>query len=94
MAIIKCPKCGSSKTQLTNVKSKHSLIWLILFGWIWVIWLMIKWMIGFTIFICYDWWMMIIKKNSGKGYVPASKGWFAFIKREYYCNDCGNNFRG
>lgn len=94
MAIIKCPKCGSSKTQLTRAKSKHSILWLILFGIWWIMWLMVKWMIGCTIFLFYDWWMMIIKKSSGKGYVPASKGWFTFSKREYYCHDCGNNFKG
>lgn len=94
MAVIKCPKCGSNKTQLTNVKSKHGILWLILFGWLWIFWIMCKWMIGFFIFVFYDWWMAIIAKNRKKGYVYRSKGWFTGSTKSYYCNDCGNNFKG
>lgn len=94
MAIKKCPKCGSEKTQLTNIKGKHGILWLILFGWIWLIWVGIKYMIGFTILLCWDWWMAIVKKSSKKGYIYKSKHWFEFSTKMYYCTDCGNNFKG
>lgn len=94
MAIKKCPKCGSSKTQMTQKKSKHGLLWAILFGIFWLMWVMMKWVVGVMIFICYDWWMAIIKKKDGKGYHYVSAEWFKTSKTYYYCNDCGNNFRG
>ena len=56
MAInVKCPKCGSTKVQLSDESKKHGCLWLILFGWLYVIWVMIKWMIGAFIFMFYDW---------------------------------------
>ena len=33
----KCPKCGSTKVQLSNERSKHGCLFVILFG-IWYIW--------------------------------------------------------
>lgn len=94
MAIKKCPKCGSPKTQMTQKKSKHGILWAILFGIWWVMWIMCKWCIGAMIYICYDWWMAIIQKKEGKGYVPASKHWFTMSNTYYYCTECGNNFKG
>ena len=65
----KCPKCGSDHVQLSNERSKHGCLWLILFGLYYIGWVSVKWMIGFILLICYDWWMAIIKKISGKGHV-------------------------
>ncbi len=90
----KCPKCGSEKTQLLNIKSKHSLIKTLLFGFLYIWWILYKWIVAFMILIFYDWWMAIIKKNSGKGYVWVSKKWFDISKKYYYCTNCGHNFRG
>lgn len=89
----KCPKCGSTKVQLSSVKSKHSVLWLILFGWAWIFWIMCKWMIGFMILIFYDWWMDIIAKSKNRGYVWKSKGWFTLSSKTYYCHNCNHNFK-
>lgn len=94
MAQVKCPKCGSVKTQLTSNKSHHGILWIILFGFWYIFWISIKWCIGLMILTCYDWWMAIIKKNQGRGHIYQSKRWFEMRTREYYCHDCGNNFRG
>lgn len=94
MAInVKCPKCGGTNVQLSNVSKKHGCFWMLLFGIYYFMWLMIKWMIGFCILICVDWWMAIIKKSQGKGYIWRSKGWFSGKRNIYYCHDCGHNFK-
>ena len=62
----KCPKCGSTHVQLSNVESKHGCLWTILFGWLYLIWVAIKWIIGFLIILCFDWWMAIIKSVQKK----------------------------
>lgn len=90
----KCPKCGSTKVQLTQDKSKHSLIKLIFFGIFYIVYLMYKWIVAFAVLICYDWWMAIISKSKGKGYTWKSKKWFSLSKKTYYCQACGHNFRG
>lgn len=90
----KCPKCGSTEVQLMSEKSKHGFIWLLIFGMFWLFWVACKWVVGFMILICWDWWMAIIKKNQGKGYIYASKGWFSGQKRLYFCHKCHHNFRG
>lgn len=89
----KCPKCGSDKVQLSNERSKHGCFWLIFFGWFYLIWVMIKWIIGLMILFLFDWWMAIIQKVRKKGYVWQSKKWFSGRKQIYYCHDCGYNFR-
>ena len=95
MAInVKCPKCGSTKVQLSDETSKHGCLWTVLFGIPYFIWIMIKWCIGLMLFICYDWWMAIIKKSSLKGHVWQSKRWFSNRRRIFFCHDCGHNFRG
>ena len=88
----KCPKCGSEKAQLSNVRSKRGCLFTILSAFI-MFWVMIKWCIGFTILICYDWWMAIIKAATKKGYVWQSMRWFSNSRKIYYCPDCGHNFR-
>ena len=90
---IKCPKCGSTKVQLSNEMSKHGCLYFVLFGLPYFIWLVCKWMIGMTIFMFYDWWMSIVHKASGKGHVWQSKRWFSNRRRIYFCHDCGHNFR-
>ena len=89
----KCPKCGSTKVQLSNEESKHGCLWTVLFGCIYIPWIMIKWCIGGMIFICYDWWMAIVKKAQGKGHIWQCKKWFSGRRKIYYCHDCGYNFR-
>ena len=88
----KCPKCGSDKAELKEKKSKHGVAWFILFGWLWLIWICTKWMIGCCIFMFYDWYMYILAKNKDKGYVWQSKKWFSASTKRYYCHECGNNF--
>ena len=89
----RCPKCGGRHVQLTSVRSKHGCLWTVLFGVYYVIWLLIKWTVGLILLVCLDWWMAIIKKLCGKGYVWQCRKWFAGTKRTYYCHDCGYNFR-
>ena len=90
----RCPKCGSRHVQLSSVESKQGCLWFILFGWIYLLWIPIKWMIGLTVFVCIDWWMALIKKKQNKGYVWKFKRWFPGRKKMYYCHDCHYNFRG
>ena len=39
---VKCPKCGSTKVQLSNEMSKHGCLWTVLFGIYYFMWIMIK----------------------------------------------------
>ena len=88
-----CPKCGSNHVQLSNERSKHGCLWLILFGAYYVAVVLCKWVIGLMLFMFYDWWMAIVKKASGKGHVWQCRKWFSGNKRIYYCHDCGYNFK-
>lgn len=90
----KCPKCGSTKVQLSSERSKHGCFWFILFGIYYIAWVFIKWTIGVAVLLCLDSWMYMIAKSQNKGYVFKAKGWFSGVKQIYYCHDCGNNFRG
>ena len=89
----KCPRCGSSRVQLSSERSKHGCLWAILFGMYYIVWIMFKWSIGLCILFVWDWWMAIIKKASGKGYVWQSKKWFSGKNQVFYCHNCGYNFR-
>ena len=77
----KCPKCGSSHVQLSNVESKHGFFWFLLFGWIYLVLIPIKWCLGLLTILCIDWWMALIKKKQGKGYVWKGKRWFSGRKK-------------
>ena len=90
---IKCPKCGGIHVQLSNERSKHGCIFAILFGIYYVIWVMIKWLIGLIVLLLYDWWVAIIHSCCGKGHIWRFKKWFSTTKKIYYCHDCGYNFR-
>ena len=89
----KCPRCGSERVQLSSERSKHGCLWTILFGIYYVAWVFFKWMIGLILFLCWDWWMAIVKACLGKGHVWQCRKWFGGTKRIYYCHDCGYNFR-
>lgn len=91
---VKCPKCGSTSVQLSNVSSKHGCFWFILFGCYYLVWIFIKWMIGLMVLVCLDWWMAIVKAIMGKGYIWKCKRWFSGTKKVYYCHECGYNFKG
>lgn len=89
----KCPKCGSEKVQLSNERSKNGCLWLILFGWWYVILVIFKWCVGLMLLCVYDWWMAIIKAVQKKGHVWQCAKWFSGKKSVFYCHDCGHNFR-
>ena len=91
---VKCPKCGSTQVQLSDTKGGHGCLWFILFGWLYLIWLPIKWTIGLTVLLLIDWWMAIIKKCTGKGYIWKCRRWFSGKRKIYYCHSCGHNFKG
>lgn len=93
MATIKCPKCGSTKVQLSNERSKHGVLWLILFGWLYVIWWCLKLIAALMVLMFFDWWYALLKHNDKKGYVWLSKRIMENKTRIYYCHKCSNNFR-
>ena len=88
-----CPRCGNPHVQLIDEKPKYGCLWTLLFGIYYVIWVIIKFVIGTILFFCYDWWMAIIKKCLGKGHVWQCRKWLGFTKRYYYCHNCGYNFK-
>lgn len=91
---VKCPKCGSTRVQMSNERSKHGCLWLLLFGFYYVMLVMFKWCIGLMVLMLIDWWMAIIKACQKKGYIWKFKRWFSGTKKVYYCHDCGYNFKG
>ncbi len=90
---VRCPKCGGTNVQLVEEKEGHGCLWLILFGVFYVMWIALKWTIGLFILLLFDWWIAIIMRIFGKGYVWMSRYWFTTTRRRYYCHDCGHNFR-
>lgn len=51
MAInVRCPRCGSTKVQLSNESSKHGCLYTALFGIWYLMWIMCKWMVGIIVF--------------------------------------------
>ena len=94
MAInVRCPKCGSTQVQLSSERSRHGCLWTVLFGVYYIFWVMIRWMIGFMVFVMWDWWMAIIKSIMRKGHVWQCRKWFSGTRKVYYCHNCGYNFR-
>jgi hypothetical protein len=89
----KCPKCGGSRVQLSNERSKHGCLWTLLLGWIYICWMLIKWTIGLCVFMVWDWWMAIVHACMKKGHVWQCMKWFSGKKRIFYCHDCGYNFK-
>lgn len=90
----KCPKCGSTRVQLSHVESHPGCLWFLLLGWIYLLWVWMKWCVGILIFFYLDWWLAILQKVRGKGYIWKSKRWFCGRTKLYYCHDCSHNFRG
>lgn len=90
----KCPKCGSTKVQVTSEKSKHGFFWTLIFGIYYCLWWMCKFTGAVIVFMCWDWWNAIIKKSQNKGYVWLSKRMLQNNSKLYYCHNCGHNFRG
>ena len=90
-----CPKCGSSRVQLSNEETHHhGFFWWLFFGWYaWSVYICCKWTIGLTVFLCWDIWAYIIDKIKGVGHVWQCRRFFSGKKRVYYCHDCGFNFR-
>lgn len=89
----KCPRCGGTYVQLSNERSKHGCLWTILLGWIYIIWVFCKWMLGLMILMCWDWWTAIIDAIRGKGHIWQCNKLFSGVKRVYYCHSCGYNFK-
>lgn len=89
----KCPKCGSERVQMSAESKNHGFLKLVFFGIFYILWLLIKCVIGLMILILYDWWMAIVHNSNGKGHVWLSRRWFVGKRRIYYCHDCGHNFK-
>lgn len=90
----KCPKCGSTKVQLSSENSKHGFLWLILFGIYYAMWWMCKLIVAMCVFLFFDWWYALINSNQSKGYVWLSKRILQNKTKLYYCHECGHNFKG
>ncbi len=89
----KCPECGSSHVQQFSSESDQHVLYLILFGLPYFVWLIIRWGIGFCVLLCWDSWMAIVHMMRGKSHVWQSKKCFFNRRRIYFCHDCGHNFR-
>ena len=88
-----CPRCGSNKVELTHINKGYGCLFGIIFGFFYLILIvLIKWMIGLTILLVWDWWFAIVMKSSNKPYTWISKRFF-FRRNTYYCHECGNNFK-
>lgn len=90
----RCPRCGSMRVQLSDVDRPHGCLWFLLLGVFYLLFLFCKWCIGFLILVYFDWWMAIIRKARGVGYVWKCTRWFTGWKKTYYCHDCYYNFKG
>ncbi|MGN0905655.1 MAG: hypothetical protein ACI4NM_00780 [Bullifex sp.] len=88
-----CPRCGSTHVQLSDERSKHGCLWFLVFGFFYLIWILIKWSIGFVVFFLIDWWMAVIRSVQHRGYVWKCRTFFSGTKQLFYCHDCGYNFR-
>lgn len=95
MAInVRCPKCGSTRVQLSNERSRHGCLMTLLFGFYYLAVVAVRWIIGLVVLCVYDWWAAILHLICGKGHVWQCRKWFSGKKRIFYCHDCGHNFRG
>lgn len=86
MSEIVCPKCGSHnvKTELKVPKVKrqkqsHPLFWWIFLGWIYLMYIAMKYMLIGMYWLCIGWWVKIIQKSTEK-------------KTVHICQNCGNVF--
>ena len=91
---MKCPKCGSTKIRLVRYERKLTWLWLIIFWAVYPFWLLIKGTIALMVLAYYDWWMYLIKKHQGKGYIWLSKRMIQNNRKIFFCNNCGKTFRG
>ena len=92
MGYVKCPKCGSTKCQLTSRGRHHGIFYFIIFGLWWLIYAIYKWTIGLCVLFLFDWWYAIIKACKHEAYYWHCKKWFV-SRNSYYCQDCGYNFK-
>lgn len=91
---MRCPRCGSTRVQLTTVRGGHGCLWFLLLGWYYVIWVIIRWCIGFLVLCYWDWWVAIIQALRRKGYAWKCRRFFRGTTKYYYCHKCSRNFRG
>lgn len=88
-----CPRCGSNMAQLTKEESKHGCFYMFLFGIWYFMWIFIKWIFAFFLLVYFDWWLALICKLMGRGYVWKSKRLLSTKRRTYFCHNCGHNFK-
>lgn len=88
-----CPRCGSNMAQLTKEESKHGCFYMFLFGIWYFMWIFIKWIFAFSLLVYLDWWLALICKLMGRGYVWKSKRLLSTKRRTYFCHNCGHNFK-
>ncbi len=90
---VRCPRCGSRRVQCSNERSKNGCFWFFLIGFPYVLFVLLKWMVGLFLLVCFDWWIAILRRSIGRGYVFRSLRLFSGTKRIFFCHDCGYNFR-
>ena len=88
----KCPNCGSTKVAIVNERSKHGVIWLLIFGVFYLCWWGVKAFFALMILVSWDWWFALIQKSRRKGYVWVSKKIIKNTKRTFHCENCSYNF--
>ena len=88
-----CPRCGSNMAQLTKEESKHGCFYMFLFGIRYFMWIFIKGIFAFSVLVDLDWWLALICKLMGRGYVWKSKRLLSTKRRTYFCHNCGHNFK-
>ena len=83
-----CPKCGSENVKseqkqavhITVKKPHNGCLWWLLLGWLYIIYIVIVYLIKAVYWVCFGWWIGIIKKHKAK--VESQK-------IVHICQNCG-----
>ena len=87
-----CPNCGSTNVRSeqkqiinNNVKIKrgNGCLWWLLLGWLYILYIAVKWFFKILYFIFIGWWVALIKKNK------KSEESRTVV---HICQDCGHKW--
>ncbi len=89
----KCPYCGSTDVVVVkDDRPHHGFFWWILWGYLYLIWVVIKWSIGILVFVFWDSWMFFVHLLLGRRHSWKCAYWFFGKKRVFVCGHCGRTF--
>lgn len=91
--IPKCPHCRGTNILISYEKEEEANFLAVFFGIFYILWLLIRCVIGVIVFCFYDAWRAIVEKKRGKGHLFVSKRFFRGSKKSYYCQDCKMHFK-